>query len=84
MFPRSKERGSVEARHSCGAGVRLDPWFPRSKERGSVEAEYGLTEEDRQLLFPRSKERGSVEAFDFSIRGSYAIEVSAFERTRLR
>ncbi len=36
-FPRSKDRGSVEARHwlaLCCYGIR----FPRSKDRGSVEA----------------------------------------------
>ena len=36
-FPRSYERGSIEAQHR-GLNHRHSPVFPRSYERGSIEA----------------------------------------------
>ena len=61
-FPRSKERGLIEA---CvprmSQAERLS--FPRSKERGLIEANLLSHVFRLTPAFPRSKERGLIEAF---------------------
>ena len=61
-FPRSNERGSIEAKTYLAGAYRLFK-FPRSNERGSIEApQHPLKRRDGEA-FPRSNERGSIEAF---------------------
>ena len=61
LFPRSAERGSIEAiKARIGGNLR---WlFPRSAERGSIEANLDLSLLADLPEFPRSAERGSIEA----------------------
>ena len=61
VFPRSKERGFIEA--SGGAQIQVPPsHFPRSKERGFIEAPVQVVVVGHLVFFPRSKERGFIEA----------------------
>ncbi len=61
-FPRSNERGSIEA-HRRFEPVKPDDEFPRSNERGSIEAQPGIACSGvGSYTFPRSNERGSIEA----------------------
>ena len=60
-FPRSKERGLIEA-FLAGGFSNSDPAFPRSKERGLIEAYMQTTQRRTRKTFPRSKERGLIEA----------------------
>ncbi len=61
-FPRSYERGSIEASSSSPV-KKYGLTFPRSYERGSIEAADGATGwATIGSLFPRSYERGSIEA----------------------
>ena len=62
-FPRSSERGSIEAPLRKKTVDRYFP-FPRSSERGSIEAVKKRVQRRRALgQFPRSSERGSIEAW---------------------
>ncbi len=61
-FPRSDERGSIEAYASIEKGRGHVTTFPRSDERGSIEAPSVRAERRRWATFPRSDERGSIEA----------------------
>ena len=38
-FPRSKDRGLIEAFHCSGPNIRSSNAFPRSKDRGLIEAD---------------------------------------------
>ena len=63
LFPRSFERGSIEAIVIPMKLVKLQSKFPRSFERGSIEATI-LHDVGHKTCstFPRSFERGSIEA----------------------
>ena len=60
-FPRSPERGFVEARSYRASRFYAD-CFPRSPERGFVEARLDHVLPMFLRIFPRSPERGFVEA----------------------
>ena len=60
-FPRSSERGSIEALLRTAANAAIGA-FPRSSERGSIEAMRVRFLCGPMVLFPRSSERGSIEA----------------------
>ena len=61
MFPRSTERGPIEAsaRFRKPGGLR---GFPRSTERGPIEARAPPVRRTGGSPFPRSTERGPIEA----------------------
>src|SRR5258708_3665607 len=62
-FPRSRERGHIEARLN-NESPALDRLFPRSRERGHIEAPCNHGKRRRASgAFPRSRERGHIEAF---------------------
>ena len=62
LFPRSYERGSIEACVLISPLLRIHE-FPRSYERGSIEAPRSKTDfPNPRAGFPRSYERGSIEA----------------------
>src|SRR5947209_906552 len=62
LFPRSSERGPIEAPVARFPGSRLI-LFPRSSERGPIEAESDVLDGLSHPTFPRSSERGPIEAF---------------------
>src|SRR2546429_204979 len=80
-FPRSFERGSIEAA-SRPALIAALAAFPRSFERGSIEALGFYHFARARRVFPRSFERGSIEA---PIRRARCnrLNVSTFIRTWL-
>jgi hypothetical protein len=62
-FPRSYERGSIEAQWLTTVRPSSPKTFPRSYERGSIEAYCrGVKTGTVAAAFPRSYERGSIEA----------------------
>ena len=61
FFPRSKERGLIEATRLVECPSSKDR-FPRSKERGLIEADIAAYDTLQNERFPRSKERGLIEA----------------------
>ena len=61
-FPRSPERGLIEAPHEW-AGRADRPLFPRSPERGLIEASRRALDHQVSVRFPRSPERGLIEAW---------------------
>ncbi len=76
-FPRSAERGSIEAR-SFGRRPSARILFPRSAERGSIEAVLMCGAPISYCVFPRSAERGSIEAILFPQFIAIRILVSTF------
>ncbi len=64
-FPRSAERGPIEAAFLARAGVLALAAFPRSAERGPIEASYDALSAGLTFEFPRSAERGPIEASTF-------------------
>ena len=62
QFPRSIERGSIEALLQLAEEGQLLSGFPRSIERGSIEALRPKRSQPGRKKFPRSIERGSIEA----------------------
>src|SRR6267154_3586657 len=62
-FPRSNERGPIEAVSAWFGEAASTPTFPRSNERGPIEACHeSARSHDREGAFPRSNERGPIEA----------------------
>ena len=61
MFPRSKDRGLIEAPTTAASSTGMR-WFPRSKDRGLIEATTSVACPARSPTFPRSKDRGLIEA----------------------
>ena len=61
-FPRSHERGPIEARPHEKKLRGRSRRFPRSHERGPIEAQWLVGGLYRVELFPRSHERGPIEA----------------------
>jgi len=60
-FPRSKDRGLIEAAEATrSAGSAAN--FPRSKDRGLIEARPESSLTIIATTFPRSKDRGLIEA----------------------
>lgn len=60
VFPRSAERGSIEAAIGRLAISQRSP-FPRSTGLGLVEAQAPFAKVFAKNLFPRSAERGAIE-----------------------
>ena len=60
-FPRSSERGLIEARGEY-VGHEYMLVFPRSSERGLIEASRCGSIDGETAPFPRSSERGLIEA----------------------
>ena len=82
IFPRSKERGLIEACFSCGGYFSYYRYFPRSKERGLIEAQRLGSLPNTVSIFPRSKERGLIEAQPRRRMPRSRPRLSAFERAR--
>ena len=61
-FPRSSERGPIEARLLPPPGRSGQGAFPRSSERGPIEANSNSQSPSLAPWFPRSSERGPIEA----------------------
>ena len=61
LFPRSKDRGLIEAR-APATRMLVIAAFPRSKDRGLIEASIRRLIPPETCLFPRSKDRGLIEA----------------------
>ena len=78
VFPRSNERGSIEAPDARQYQDDGDE-FPRSNERGSIEAIENSMPTVAGVAFPRSNERGSIEASLVPVRWNRLYGVSTFE-----
>ena len=62
-FPRSIDRGLIEALQQLTASAKGLVTFPRSIDRGLIEAAYGaLVKAFLVVVFPRSIDRGLIEA----------------------
>ncbi len=62
VFPRSSERGPIEASFAGSGSAGVNWSFPRSSERGPIEASKTHTASFLSDGFPRSSERGPIEA----------------------
>ena len=61
-FPRSNDRGLIEAEPRPPGHSKCPGLFPRSNDRGLIEAFHSFTAAARKAPFPRSNDRGLIEA----------------------
>src|SRR5579883_59121 len=68
-FPRSPDRGLIEAAISNSLRYSLLSRFPRSPDRGLIEATQPPRNGDALHIFPRSPDRGLIEAYPAVLAG---------------
>ena len=61
-YPRSHDRGPIEARLRRHGRTALSVNYPRSHDRGPIEASRPASTPDNEPNYPRSHDRGPIEA----------------------